>query len=121
MHKVVLIEDDETMCSLLQTLLEFEGFQVKTLEGTRKMDEILAFLRREQPELIFLDVHLKYLNGFDLIKRLRQDVDLKSCRVLMSSGMDLGAQCRQAGANDFLLKPFMPEDLVETIRTTIGS
>ena len=121
MHKVILVEDDETMRSLLQILLEFEGYQVKSLEGAMKMDEILVFLRKEQPELIFLDVHLKFLNGFDLIKRLRLDADLKSCRVLMSSGMELGAQCRQAGANDFILKPFMPEELVDTIKNTIGS
>lgn len=121
MHKVILIEDDETMCSLLQVLLEFEGFQVKSVDGAAKIEEILVFLRNEQPELIFLDVHLKYLNGFDLIKRLREDPDLKSSRVLMSSGMELGAQCRQAGADDFILKPFMPEDLVDTIKNTIGS
>jgi len=121
MHKVVLVEDDETMRSLLQMLLEFEGFQAKSLEGAMKLDEILAFLRNENPEIIFLDVHLKYLNGFDLIRRLRQDADLKSCRVLMSSGMDLDDQCRQAGADGFIMKPFMPEELVNTIRNTIGS
>jgi DNA-binding response OmpR family regulator len=120
MHKVILIEDDDTMRSLLHTLLEFEGFEVVPMERTSKLEEILEQLRKEKPALIFLDVHLKNLNGFDLVKGLRQDAALQATRVLMSSGMELSLQCRQAGADDFILKPFMPEELVEKIRSTIG-
>jgi DNA-binding response OmpR family regulator len=115
----MLIEDDDTMRSLLQTLLEFEGFQVLQLDGGMSLEDILERLRRDQPELILLDVHLRNLSGFDLVKQLRQDLDIKSIRVLMYSGMELSTECHEAGADGFILKPFMPEDLVATIRKTL--
>ena len=119
MHKLMLIEDDDTMRSLLQTLLEFEGFLVLQLDGGTNLDDILDRLRHDRPDLILLDVHLRNLSGFDLVTQLRQDEELKQTRVLMSSGMELSVQCRQAGADGFILKPFMPEDLIAKIRNTL--
>jgi DNA-binding response OmpR family regulator len=119
MHKLMLIEDDDTMRSLLKTLLEFEGFTVAQLDGGGSMQEILEKLRLEKPALILLDVHLRNVSGFDLVKGLRQDEQLKSTQVLMASGMELSVECRQAGADGFILKPFMPEELVGKIRNAL--
>jgi DNA-binding response OmpR family regulator len=119
-NKVMLIEDDETMLSLITTLLEFEGFQVSQLEKDGCLEDILDCIRHEKPELILLDVHLRRTNGFDLLERMRQDEELKSTRVLMSSGMELSKQCDQGGADGFILKPYMPEELVGKIRSFLG-
>ena len=119
MHKILLIEDDTTMLSLLGTLLEFEGYQVASLNGEADAENILQKMRGEMPELILLDVHLPGVSGFDLMRRMRADDILKSTKVLMSSGMNLSLECRQAGADGFILKPYMPEELVEKIRETI--
>jgi len=119
MHKILLIEDDTTMLSLLGTLLEFEGYQVASLNGESDAENILQKMRGERPELILLDVHLPGVSGFELMRRMRVDDNLKSTKVLMSSGMNLSLECRQAGADGFILKPYMPEELVEKIRETI--
>jgi CheY-like chemotaxis protein len=119
MYKILLIEDDATMLSLLGTLLEFEGYQVASLNGEADAEEILQKMRGEKPELILLDVHLPGVSGFDLMRKMRTDEILKSTKVIMSSGMDLSLECRQAGADGFILKPYMPEELVEKIRETI--
>ena len=119
MHKILLIEDDTTMLSLLGTLLEFEGYQVASLNGEADAENILQKMRGERPELILLDVHLPGVSGFELMRRMRVDDNLKSTKVLMSSGMNLSLECRQAGADGFILKPYMPEELVEKIRETI--
>jgi CheY-like chemotaxis protein len=119
MYKILLIEDDATMLSLLGTLLEFEGYQVASLNGEADAEEILQKMRGEKPELILLDVHLPGVSGFDLMRKMRTDEVLKSTKVIMSSGMDLSLECRQAGADGFILKPYMPEELVEKIRETI--
>ena len=119
MHKILLIEDDATMLSLLGTLLEFEGYQVALLNGEADAENILQKLRGEKPRLILLDVHLPGVSGFDLMRKMRTDEVLKSTKVIMSSGMDLSLECRQAGADGFILKPYMPEELVEKIRETI--
>jgi len=118
MRKVMLIEDDPTMLSLIRTLLEIEGFQVTPLNGDLKIERILDALRKEKPDLILVDVHLHHTNGIDLLRAVREDSELKSMTVLMDSGMELGVQCREAGADDFILKPFMPDELVHKIRYT---
>jgi len=119
MPKVMLIEDDDLMLSLLQTLLEYEGFQTVQLDGEVTLSEIISRVRREKPELLLLDVHLRHLNGFDLLRKMRQDDELKSIRVLVSSGMELSAQSHMEGADGFILKPYMPDDLVGRIRDTL--
>jgi len=119
-NKVMLIEDDETMLSLISTLLEIEGFEVAQLKEDGCIDDIIGCIRQEQPALILLDVHLRRTNGFDLLRELRQDEALKSTRILMSSGMELSQQCNQQGADGFILKPYMPEELVGKIRSFLG-
>ena len=120
MQKIMLIEDDETMLSLIQTLLEIEGYQVVGLDCIDDMDEILNVMRNEQPALVLLDVHLRCFNGLELLPRIHQDEALKGVRVLMSSGMELSFECGQQGADGFILKPYMPDELVGKIRNTLG-
>lgn len=119
MYKILLIEDDATMLSLLGTLLEFEGYQVASINGEAGAEEILQKMRLEKPQLTLLDVHLPGVSGFDLMRRMRKDDILMSTKVIMSSGMNLSMECRQAGADGFILKPYMPDELVEKIRETI--
>jgi DNA-binding response OmpR family regulator len=120
MSKVMLVEDDETMLGLLSTLLELEGFQVVHGNGQSMLEESLDELRREQPDLALVDVHLQNFNGLDLLRRLRQDEQLKRLLVLMSSGMEMSAECIYAGADGFILKPYMPDELVGKIRFTLA-
>lgn len=115
-EKVMLVEDDPTMLALLDTLLKIEGYGVIHVERTDLIDLLLETVRNERPALILLDVHLHNASGFDFLQRLRQEDDLKSARILMSSGMDLGSRCLQEGADGFILKPYMPEDLIREIR-----
>lgn len=120
MPKVLLIEDDNTMLTLLCTLLRFEGFDISQLGSEESVDEIMDLIRKENPDLILLDVHLHQIDGFDLLKNIREDEKVKSARVLMSSGMDFRDRCKQEGADGFILKPYMPEDLIKKIRKTLG-
>ena len=121
MTKIFLIEDDETMLALLRTLLSIEGFDVVQLPKGDTAAGIIDEVRREMPALILLDVHIRQINGFDLLYMIRNDDALKHLRVLMSSGMDFKERCREQGADGFILKPYMPEDLIQQIRqlTTI--
>jgi DNA-binding response OmpR family regulator len=113
MAKVLLAEDDPTMVGLLKTLLSMEGFQVTMIDPG---EDVLPAVRRETPDVLLLDVHLYGMNGLDIIGDLRKADDLKSLRVVMTSGMSLAEECLDKGANDFLLKPYMPDDLIAIIK-----
>ena len=116
MPKVMLIEDDATMNSLLSILLQLEGFEVAQLDDEDNLEDILEAVRLADPALALIDIHLRQLSGLELLHAIRQTAELDSIRVLMSSGMDFQDECMQAGADSFVLKPYMPDDLVDTIR-----
>lgn len=120
MPKVMLVEDDANILSLLAMLLEFEGFEVVRWNGCEDLDGLLEMARRERPALVFLDVHLRQLDGFDLLRRLKEEPRLQGMRILMASGLDLTYKCQQEGADGFILKPFMPEELIGKIQRTLG-
>lgn len=113
MPKVMLAEDDATMLSLLRTLLKMEGFDTTTL-GVE--EDVLDVLRRDAPDIVLLDVNLTQGNGIDFLRRIRQDDELKNIVVIMSSGMPLADECFAAGADSFLLKPYMPDTLISAIK-----
>jgi DNA-binding response OmpR family regulator len=109
-HKVLLVEDDATMRGLLKTLLELEGFTVLTADGNA--ENLVAEIERFAPQSILLDYHLRKLTGIQLLCLLRADEHLSRPSILMTSGEDRKEQCLDAGADGFLMKPFMPEDLI---------
>jgi DNA-binding response OmpR family regulator len=115
MPKVMVIEDDQVMASLVQVFLQMEGIDVVLLEKDPGLEEILESIHQEKPGLVLLDVNLKGLNGFDILSDIREDNDIKSTKVILSSGMDLGMQSYALGADGFLLKPYMPEELLELV------
>jgi DNA-binding response OmpR family regulator len=119
--KVMLFDDDDTMLSLLQTLLELEGYQVVIPDMTDRVESLVENISREKPELLLLDVHLNHISGLDVLRRLRQSNELKSIHVLMTSGMDLSHECCLEDADGFLMKPYMAEDLMSNIKKVLGT
>jgi CheY-like chemotaxis protein len=118
MHKIMLAEDDPTMLSLLKTLLRMEGFETVTLN---EQENVLEALHRELPEVILLDVHLTQGNGVDLLREIRSDYRMRNIFVIMQSGMNLVDECKSAGADAFLLKPYLPDTLIEAIKTGLAN
>lgn len=114
MTKVLIVDDDCTMIKLLTTLLNMEGYDTKTLMNIN--GDLLANIRKENPDIIILDVLLGDTNGIDLVRCMRKTHDLLDTKVIMVSGLDKATECREAGANEFLLKPFLPEDLLQKIK-----
>ena len=115
MNKIMLVEDDATMLSLLSTLLQMEGFEVNQA-GEEDIEGILKKIEREKPDLTLIDVNLRQANGLDILEQIRANIELKDIKVLMSSGMDVGHECLQAGADGFMLKPYMPDELINKIK-----
>jgi DNA-binding response OmpR family regulator len=118
MVKILLAEDDVTMVSLLKTLLKMEGYEVVSLDSDA---DIVTTALMENPDVLLMDVHLLHQNGLDELKKLRAHKDGEKMRVLMTSGLDFKDQCLARGANAFIQKPFMPDDLLEALQTILQS
>lgn len=113
---IMLIEDDPSMKSVLQTLLEIEGFTVSIAPDQHGLEAVLQAIQSTRPEILLLDVHLRGLSGLEVVQRIRADATLAAMRVVMSSGMDVGQECLAAGADSFLMKPYMPDELLQKIQ-----
>jgi CheY-like chemotaxis protein len=113
MAKILLAEDDTTMVSLLKTLLQMEGFEVVALDVE---SDIPAAVKREKPDAIFMDVHLGERSGIQVLESIRKSRDAAGIRIVMTSGLNMAEECLQLGANAFLQKPFMPDDLISALK-----
>jgi DNA-binding response OmpR family regulator len=116
--KVVLAEDDVTMVSLLTTLLKMEGFDVVALHAD---EDIQAAVLRETPDVLLMDVHLLHQSGLEILEQIRTSEGTAQTRVVMSSGSNVREECINRGANGFLLKPYMPDELITILKKTINS
>lgn len=116
-RKILLAEDDFTMVSLLTTLLKMEGYEVIALDSDA---DVLGAVRTHQPDVLLMDVHLFSQSGLDILRQLRKSEDISAMRVLMSSGANVREECMNTGADGFLLKPYMPDDLFKLLRQVIA-
>ena len=91
-----------------------EGYQVATLLD--KPGDVLDNIRAAKPDVLLIDIFLGDRNGLDIVRQIRQMPDLNSMKIIMASGIDKTEDCLAAGANDFLLKPYMPNELFEKLR-----
>jgi CheY-like chemotaxis protein len=116
MARKILIADDEALIRLLieQTLEDFEdqGAEILTADDGEKA---LAMARAEQPDLVFLDVMMPRLNGFEVCQAIKQDPRLQASFVVLltAKGQDIDLQHgKQAGADLYMTKPFDPDELI---------
>jgi two-component system chemotaxis response regulator CheY len=101
------------MSRLLKMLLELEGFAV---ESAANGEGALALTEMKAPDVVMVDYHLNDMTGLELISKLREREHLASTPVLVASGRDIEPEARSAGATEFLLKPFEPDELIAALR-----
>lgn len=114
LSKVIIIDDDEMMRSLLTTLLELEKFQVRSISPI-SIPQVLDEISNFSPDLIVLDVHLGQLNGIEVLQQINSSPAINNIKVIMTSGEDFSIQANQNGASIFLLKPYMPNELIDSL------
>ena len=116
---VLVIEDDETMRAALKRILESDGLDVRTASDGTQLGEAIG----DKPiDLIILDVGLPWINGLELAKLLREHESLKEIPLVFISGKTSEFDIKrgfEAGANDYIKKPFEIEKVKKTIRTLL--
>lgn len=116
---VLIIEDDETMRAALKRILESENLDVRTAADGTQLGEAIG----DKPiDLILLDVGLPWINGLELAKLLREHESLKDIPLVFISGKATEFDIKrgfEAGADDYITKPFEIEKVKKTIRTLL--
>lgn len=117
MSKILIIDDDATMTSLLRSLLEIEGYQAASV---RDWNALLAEVERENPALVILDCVLPGMDGKQVAAQMRASSLVADTKIVMTSGLPCEEECIEAGANAFILKPYPPDELLSTIRALLA-
>lgn len=115
--RVLVVEDDEHIQRLLKFILEAEGFAVELAGDARAVRERLE--RLPPPALVTLDVMLPDGDGYEVLALLRAKSGWQGVPVLMISARSQEkdvARGREAGADDYLVKPFTPDELRSRVR-----
>jgi DNA-binding response OmpR family regulator len=120
--KILIVEDEEDILELLSAIFEDLGdFEIIC---ARDGEEALRITQVDNPCIILLDVALPKLNGYEVCKSVKSDPRLSHTKVLMLSGMTQTSdrlKAREAGADDYIFKPFSPTALVEMVEALLRS
>ncbi len=116
MERILIIDDDVELCSMIAEYLRPEGFSVEAVHnGERGLQRALS----GDHDLLLLDVMLPGMNGFDLLRQLRTSSDLRVL-LLTARGDDVDRIVGlEIGADDYLPKPFNPRELLARVRAIL--
>jgi len=124
MGQKILIVDDEAHIRMLieQTLEELEDEGVEFL--TAENGEIaLDIIQKENPKLVFLDVMMPKMNGMEVCRRIKKELELKDVFIVLltAKGQELDSQRGQeVGADVYMTKPFDPEIILSKAKEVLG-
>ena len=121
--KVLIVDDEPHIRSLiLQTLeeLEDDGVELSTADNGQ---DALELIKADKPRLVFLDVMMPKMNGFDVCHAVKNDTGLTDVYIVMltAKGQEIDRQKgEEVGADIYMTKPFDPDELLERARQVLG-
>jgi two-component system cell cycle response regulator len=117
---VLVADDDADILRFVEINLRLEGFEVVT---ARDGPDALAKAAAVRPDLVLLDVQMPGIDGYTICARIRADASLAAVRVIIVTAnygsADVQA-ARRAGADDFLVKPFLPAALLDMAKAMLS-
>jgi DNA-binding response OmpR family regulator len=120
MKKVLLVDDEKNILTTLNIYLSREGYNVMTAcDGIEAIKNAFEFL----PDIIFLDIILPGIDGYLVCKALKAEENTKNIPVVFMSAKSEKKDMEdafEAGCDDYLVKPFRPENIKNTILKLIG-
>jgi len=119
---VLVVEDDDHIAQVLRFMLERQGYRVTHLADGRAASGYIAGAGSAEialPDLVLLDVMLPYIDGFELVAQARARAEWAAVPIVMLTARNTErdtVRALDAGANDFVIKPFQPNELLARVR-----
>ncbi len=118
--KVMFVDDSSFMRSILKGIILKEPFELAGEATTGK--EAVELYRETKPDLVTMDIVMPEMNGIDAVKEIRaMDPDAKIIMVSAMGQQGMVIDAIQAGARDFIIKPFQPPRIQEALRRVVGN
>jgi DNA-binding response OmpR family regulator len=119
-QSILVVEDDEHIAKVLTFMLERQGYRVTHAADGRAASDYIA--ANEAPDAVLLDVMLPYVDGFEIVRLIRERAGWAQVPVLMLTAKNAEqdtVRALDAGANDFIAKPFQPNELLARVRRVL--
>lgn len=116
--KILICEDEEIMLTALEFRLRKQGFQViKAVDGRQALEQFKA----HEPDLVIADIMMPYLSGLELIEIFRKEMKIDTPVIVISAleHEETVLRAFELGANDFITKPFKPNELILRIKKIV--
>lgn len=116
--KILVLDDEISICMLLQNFLS-ENYEVNTINSAL---DALDWLEGNLPDLIISDIQMSKMDGYEFLTKVRQRGFTKHTPIIMLSGRAESKErikCYRLGAQDYLTKPFNPEELEELVKKNL--
>jgi CheY-like chemotaxis protein len=115
---VLVVDDDEAIREFVRDALELHGYRVVTAEDGA---EGLAALREVDPCIVLLDMRMPVVDGWEFVRRYRQDAERTAPIVVMTAAADARRWCDEVGGDDLLSKPFGLAHLYAVVERFCGT
>ena len=117
--KIVLAEDNSTLSLLLKFRLEKEGYELLIAEDGKKAIELIE---EHSPDLILSDIMMPYISGLEVISHVRNKLKMQIPIIVFSAAgqEEMVLKAFNLGANDFMGKPFSPNELVIRVKRLLS-
>ena len=115
-RRILVVDDEERMVRFIRLNLEHDGFQVvEAYTGQQAMDR----LRETLPDLVLLDVMMPDIDGFEVLRLIRENNDVPVIMLTAKGEEDDRVRGLELGADDYVTKPFSPRELVSRVRAVL--
>ncbi|MEK6743896.1 MAG: response regulator [Nitrospirota bacterium] len=115
--KILIADDNENIRDALTYLLEDEGYELRLASDGA---DTLRKVRERKPDILFLDIMMPEINGYDVCRTIKNDPDLKSIYVIMLTAKGQVAEQergKEVGADEYIVKPFSPMEILARVKT----
>jgi len=119
-HKILIVDDDITVQRLLEFILRKLDVDI-LIAGDG--ETAIEMIRKERPEIVFLDVMMPGKNGIEVCHEVKRDPELKDTYIVMLTAMGNESEIKamvDSGANEYVPKPFSPSGIIEIVKKIIS-
>jgi DNA-binding response OmpR family regulator len=118
--KILIADDNENIRDALTYLLEDEGYKLWLAKDGA---DTLKKVREVRPDILFLDIMMPEINGYDVCRIIKNDPELKNTYVIMLTAKGQVAEQergKEVGADEYIVKPFSPMEILTKVKTILS-
>ena len=117
--KILIADDNENIRDALTYLLEDEGYELQLASDGA---DTLRKVRERKPDILFLDIMMPEINGYDVCRTIKNDPELKSIYIIMLTAKGQVAEQergKEVGADEYIVKPFSPMEILARVKNLL--